>query len=243
MNSIAPVWDGNETWLVLGGGGLLAAFPLAYSIILPATYPLIIAMLLGLVFRGVAFEFRWRHAPSPALGRGVHHRLGRCDWRRASRSAPFFRVSRCGAMLLRAVGPMPVAGSTGYHRFRCSPARRCSSAMRCSAHAGWCGKRKRRVRHMPGMAFWLAIAMLVALAAVSAATPFLSYAYWRRWFAVPGVFVTAQVPLLVLVTAVLFFRSLARGGERLPFLLALGLFLLGFVGLGVSMYPYIVPRA
>ena len=60
MNSIAPVWDGNETWLVMGGGGLLAAFPLAYSVILPATYPLIIAMLLGLVFRGVAFEFRHR---------------------------------------------------------------------------------------------------------------------------------------------------------------------------------------
>ena len=60
MNAIAPVWDGNETWLVLGGGGLLAAFPLAYSIILPALYPPIIAMLLGLVFRGVAFEFRWR---------------------------------------------------------------------------------------------------------------------------------------------------------------------------------------
>jgi cytochrome d ubiquinol oxidase subunit II len=60
MNSIAPVWDGNETWLVMGGGGLLAAFPLAYAIILPATYPLMIAMLLGLVFRGVAFEFRWR---------------------------------------------------------------------------------------------------------------------------------------------------------------------------------------
>ena len=60
MNAIAPIWDGNETWLVLGGGGLLAAFPLAYSIILPATYPPVIAMLLGLVFRGVAFEFRWR---------------------------------------------------------------------------------------------------------------------------------------------------------------------------------------
>ncbi|MEN3290259.1 MAG: cytochrome bd ubiquinol oxidase subunit, partial [Bradyrhizobium sp.] len=62
MNAIAPVWDGNETWLVMGGGGLLAAFPLAYAIILPATYPLVIAMLLGLVFRGVAFEFRWRDA-------------------------------------------------------------------------------------------------------------------------------------------------------------------------------------
>src|SRR4029453_12585915 len=61
MNAIAPVWDGNETWLVLGGGGLLAAFPLAYAVILPATYPLIIAMLLGLIFRGVAFEFRWRN--------------------------------------------------------------------------------------------------------------------------------------------------------------------------------------
>ena len=60
MNAIAPVWDGNETWLVLGGGGLLAAFPLAYAIILPATYPLIVAMLLGLIFRGVAFEFRHR---------------------------------------------------------------------------------------------------------------------------------------------------------------------------------------
>ena len=61
MNAIAPVWDGNETWLVLGGGALLAVFPIAYSIILPATYPLMIAMLLGLVFRGVAFEFRWRN--------------------------------------------------------------------------------------------------------------------------------------------------------------------------------------
>src|SRR6187431_803547 len=60
MNSIAPVWDGNETWLVLGGGGLMAAFPLAYAILLPALYAPITAMLLGLIFRGVAFEFRWR---------------------------------------------------------------------------------------------------------------------------------------------------------------------------------------
>lgn len=60
MNSIAPVWDGNETWLVLGGGGLMAAFPLAYAVILPALYAPLIVMLLGLVLRGVAFEFRWR---------------------------------------------------------------------------------------------------------------------------------------------------------------------------------------
>src|SRR5437879_10501310 len=60
MNSVAPVWDGNETWLVLGGGGLMAAFPLAYAVLMPALYTPVIAMLLGLVFRGVAFEFRWR---------------------------------------------------------------------------------------------------------------------------------------------------------------------------------------
>src|SRR5687767_7541777 len=60
MNSIAPVWDGNETWLVLGGGGLMAAFPLAYGVIMSALYAPLIAMLLALVFRGVAFEFRWR---------------------------------------------------------------------------------------------------------------------------------------------------------------------------------------
>src|SRR5215471_21067114 len=64
MNSVAPVWDGNETWLVLGGGGLMAAFPLAYAVLMPALYTPVIAMLVGLVFRGVAFEFRWRTTQS-----------------------------------------------------------------------------------------------------------------------------------------------------------------------------------
>src|SRR6056297_2383090 len=60
MNSVAPFWDGNETWLVLGGGGLLAAFPLAYAVLMPAFYIPIILMLLGLIFRGIAFEFRFK---------------------------------------------------------------------------------------------------------------------------------------------------------------------------------------
>jgi cytochrome d oxidase subunit CydB len=64
MTSVAPVWDGNETWLVLGGGGLMAAFPLAYAVLMPALYSPIVAMLIGLVFRGVAFEFRWRTTQS-----------------------------------------------------------------------------------------------------------------------------------------------------------------------------------
>jgi cytochrome d ubiquinol oxidase subunit II len=78
---------------------------------------------------------------------------------------------------------------------------------------------------------------------VSVAKPFFGYDYWRRWFAMPGVLLTAQVPLLVAICAVTFFWSLSRNFERLPFLMALALFLLGFLGLGISMYPYVVPRA
>ena len=239
MNSIAPVWDGNETWLVLGGGGLLAAFPLAYAVILPATYPLMIAMLLGLVFRGVAFEFRWRDASHRAywdlaftvgsflaalaqgitLGailQGIHvvdnaYAGGWLDW-----LSPFTILTGlsvvCGYALLGATWLIWKTEGTG------------------QAHA-------RR------MAFALGIATLIAMVAVSAATPFLAYDYWRRWFSLPGVFLTAQVPLLTLIVTATFFWSLRRGAERLPFLMALALFLMGFVGLGVSMYPYLVPRA
>jgi len=78
---------------------------------------------------------------------------------------------------------------------------------------------------------------------VSAATPFLQYDYWHRWFALPGVLLTAQVPLLVVICAGTFLWSLRRDAERLPFFMALALFLLGFVGLGISMFPYVVPRA
>ena len=239
MNSIAPVWDGNETWLVLGGGGLFAAFPLAYGIILPATYPLMIAMLLGLVFRGVAFEFRWRdprHRPLwdvafclgsfvaaftqgvtlGAILQGIHveqnaYAGGWLDW-----LSPFSLLTGIAVVigygLLGATWLIwKTEGSSQHHARR--------------------------------VAFWLALATLAALAAVSAATPFLAYDYWRRWFAMPGVLLTAQVPLLVAICAAALIWGLKREFEKLPFLMALALFLLGFVGLGISIYPYVVPRA
>ncbi len=96
-------------------------------------------------------------------------------------------------------------------------------------------------RHARRLATWLGVATLLAMAAVSAATPFLHHDYWRRWFAMPGVLLTAQVPLLVTISAVAYFWNLRRGAERAPFLIALGLFLLGFIGLGISMFPYVVP--
>lgn len=239
MNSIAPVWDGNETWLVLGGGGLFAAFPLAYAIILPATYPLIIAMLLGLVFRGVAFEFRWRDPRHRAFW-DIAFSLG-------SILAAFAQGMTLGAILqgvhvendAYAGGPLDwlssfslltgVAVVVGYGLLG----------------ATWLiwkteGSAQQRARHL---AFILGVATLAVLGAVSAATPFLTYDYWRRWFAMPGVLLTAQVPLLVTICAVAFFWGLKRNAERLPFMMALGLFLLGFVGLGISIYPYVVPRA
>ena len=239
MNSIAPVWDGNETWLVLGGGGLLAAFPLAYAVILPATYPLMIAMLLGLVFRGVAFEFRWRDASHRAY------------WDLAFTVGSFLAALAQGITLgaiLQGIRVVDNAYAGGWLDWL-SPftiltglSVVCGYALLGATWLVWKTDGSGQA-HARRMAFALGIATLVAMVAVSAATPFLAYDYWRRWFSLPDVFLTAQVPLLTLIVTVAFFWSLRRGAERLPFLMALALFLMGFVGLGVSMYPYLVPRA
>ena len=239
MNSIAPVWDGNETWLVLGGGGLLAAFPLAYAVILPATYPLMIAMLLGLVFRGVAFEFRWRDASHRAY------------WDLAFTTGSFLAALAQGITLgaiLQGIRVVDNAYAGGWLDWL-SPftvltglSVVCGYALLGATWLVWKTDGSGQA-HARRMAFALGIATLFAMVAVSAATPFLAYDYWRRWFSLPGVFLTAQVPLLTLIVTVVFFWSLRRGAERLPFLMALALFLMGFVGLGISMYPYLVPRA
>ena len=239
MNSIAPVWDGNETWLVMGGGGLLAAFPLAYAIILPATYPLMIAMLLGLVFRGVAFEFRWRDAR--------HRPIWDIAFTLGSVVAALAQGMTLGAILqgIRVEGGAYAGGWLDW----LSPFSLLTGVSVVVGYgllgATWLVWKTDGAAqaHARRLALWLGAATLVMLAAVSAATPFLAYDYWRHWFAMPGILLTAQVPLLVAIVAFAFFWSLRRGAERLPFLLALGLFLLGFVGLGVSIYPYVVPRA
>jgi cytochrome d ubiquinol oxidase subunit II len=181
MNSIAPVWDGNETWIVLGGGGLMAAFPLAYSIIFPALYAPLIAMLLGLVFRGVAFEFRWRDprqrpvwdiafcvgsvvaatAQGITLGallQGIHvegraYAGGWWDW-----LTPFSLLT--GASLV--VG-YSLLGS-------CWLIWKTEGALH---------------EHARRFAKWLAIGLVAAIALVSAATPFLEGRFYERWFGWP----------------------------------------------------------
>ena len=238
MNSVAPVWDGNETWLVFGGGVLLAAFPLAYSIILPATYPPMIAMLLGLVFRGVAFEFRWR---DPG-----HRRFWDAAFTLGSSVAALAQGVILGAILqgIKVVNEGYAGGWLDWltpFTLLTGASLMLGYALLGSTWLIWKTEGSGQA-HARRLAFKLAIATLLAMAAVSAATPYLHYDYWRRWFSMPNVLVTAQVPLLVIVTAVILVRSVRRGGERLPFLMALALFLLNFIGLGISVYPYLVPR-
>ncbi|WP_068073720.1 cytochrome d ubiquinol oxidase subunit II [Novosphingobium lentum] len=239
MNAIAPVWDGNETWLVLGGGGLFAAFPLAYAIILPATYPLIIAMLLGLVFRGVAFEFRWRDprhrafwdmaftagsvvaalAQGITLGallQGVHvegraYAGGWLDW-----LSPYSVLTGLGvvagyALLGACFLVMKVEGRAEDHAFR--------------------------------LARIAAFATLALMGAVSVATPFLSEGYRERWFTMPALLFVAPVPIVTAALALGLLRGLAKRQTYAPFLCALGIFVLGMAGLGVSMWPYAVPQS
>jgi cytochrome d ubiquinol oxidase subunit II len=239
MNAIAPVWDGNETWLVLGGGGLMAAFPLAYAILMPALYPLIIAMLLGLVFRGVAFEFRWR---DPG-----HRRYWDLAFTIGSTVATLAQGIALGA-ILQGIKVSGRAYGGGWLDWL-TPFSLLTGASLVAGYAllGACwliwkteGDAQKRAYALAG---WLGALTLVAIAAVSFATLGLGQGYVSRWLSMPNVLLTAQVPLLVTIFAVLFWRALAKRREVAPFLLALGLFLLSFMGLGISMYPYIVPTA
>ena len=239
MNSVAPVWDGNETWLVLGGGGLMAAFPLAYAVLLPALYTPMIAMLIGLIFRGVAFEFRWRAlqqrnrwdiafaggsllatlAQGVALGailQGVHvearhYAGGWWDWLTSFSILTGLALVIGYALLGATWLVMKTEGELRDKAYRLS----------------WV----------------LLFAMLMAIGVVSIATPFLDVQYAQRWFTWPNVLLTAPVPAAVAVVTILLLRSLANRQDYRPFFLSLALFALSYAGLGISMWPYIVPQS
>lgn len=237
MNAIAPVWDGNETWLVLGGGGLLAAFPLAYAIILPALYAPIIAMLLALVLRGVAFEFRWRDPRHRAFWDRAFH-IG-------SLVAALAQGITLGAMLQGiAISGRSYAG--GWWDWL-TPFSLLTGASLIVGYAllgaAWLiwkadGPLQAKAYARARVAGLL---LLAAIGVVSLATLGLEAKYYRRWLAFPGVIATAQVPLATGVISVLFFRALTARREALPFFLALGLFGLTIVGLGISIWPDVIP--
>ena len=237
INSVAPVWDGNETWLVMGGGGLLAAFPLAYGMILSALYAPIIVMLLALVFRGVAFEFRWRDPR--------HRALWDVAFSGGSIVATLAQGITLGA-LLQGIAVQNRTYAGGWFDWLTPFSLLVGVSLLCGyalLGSTWLvmkseGSLQERCYRL---AFRLAIATVLAMAAVSAATPFLRDAYWLRWFAWPQVLFAAQVPVLVAIVTFVLFWSLRRGHHYTPFLMALALFGLGLAGLGISLYPNVVP--
>jgi cytochrome d ubiquinol oxidase subunit II len=237
MNSVAPVWDGNETWLVLGGGGLFAVFPLAYAVIMPALYAPIIAMLLALIFRGVAFEYRWRTRRGKFLW----------DWAFASGStvAAFAQGVALGAL----VQGIPVADRAyagGWWDWL-TPFSLLTGVALVVGYAllgaTWLVyKCEGEVQDEAYRFAWITAAgTLVLIGAVSLWTPFLDPAFMARWLAWPQLLYTAPVPLLVAAAAFVLFRGLATRHELSPFLAALALFVLSYIGLGISFYPFIVP--
>lgn len=238
INSVAPVWDGNETWLVLGGAALMAAFPLAYAVILSALYLPLMLMLAGLIWRGVAFEFRFKaddsHKPfwdkafiwgsyiatfsqGLALGAFINgfevkdgsYAGGLMDW-----LTPFSLFTGFGMVIAYAL-----LGATWL-------------VMKTE------GPLQQRMRQLGRP---ITIAVLGMIVAVSLWTPFAHPAIAARWFELPNLFFFAPVPLLVVLATVLLLRTLASDAHAAPFILSLALLFLGYSGLAISLWPHIIP--
>ena len=240
MNSIAPFWDGNETWLVLGGGGLFAAFPLAYAVLMPALYIPVIIMLLGLIFRGVAFEFRFKASDRTRVVWDYAFHFG-------SLTAAFMQGVIIGAVVqgvavegrrfaggafdwLNAYSVMSgVALVFGYALLGATwlvmktEAITQQWARKCAAYAlGYVG---------------------LFLAIVSISMPVMNPGIRALWWSLPNFFFLLPIPTASLVLIILIWRDLHAGREVRPFLLSLGVFLTAYLGLGISLWPFAVPFA
>jgi len=235
MNSVAPVWDGNETWLVLGGAGLLAAFPLVYSILLPALYIGVFLMLAGLIFRGVAFEFRFKAHSSrylwnwafaggstvAAFAQGVvvgsyiqgyetANRVyvgGPLDW-----LTPFTIMTGLGL-----IAGYALLGSTWLIMKTEGPLQK------------WAYK----------ISLPLLVTVLAVFGIIGVWTPFVDDMVRSRWF--DNLTVIWILPFLTLLFAFKIFRSVRDRLEGMPFVATIGLFVTTYLGLIVSRWPYVVP--
>ena len=237
MNSVAPVWDGNETWLVLGGGGLFAVFPLAYAVVMPALYMPIMLMLLALVFRGVSFEYRWRDPR--------HRWLWDATFFGGSFMAALCQGIALGA-LVQGIEIEGRAYAGGWFDWL-SPFSLMTGVAVVIGYAllGACWlvmKTEGDIHHhMRRLARPLALGTLALIGVVSLWTPFLEPVYFARWFNLPGSLWTLCVPALMAVLTWKLFTGLNGGADSQPFLAALGIFATCFVGLGISFFPMMVP--
>jgi len=237
MHSVAPIWDGNETWLVLGGIALFAAFPLAFAIIIPAVYFPILAMLLGLIFRGVAFEFR--HSA----------RSSRKRWDHAFFWGSLVATFAQGCVLGKFVQGFAVAGrqyaGTSWdwlHPFVLAVGVGLVFGYAMLGATWLVMKTEGALQEWARAKARLGLyGVLAFIAMVSIWTPLLDPRIAARWFGGLNLALLAPVPLGTAAIAWWVWRSLARGREVAPFIGAMGLFAMCYLGLAISLFPYIVP--
>ncbi len=239
MNSVAPFWDGNETWLVLGGGGLWVAFPQAYAVIMPALYLPVIVMLLALVLRGVAFEFRWVAKP--------RQRKWDIAFAGGSIVASFAQGVILGGILQGIVVKDGAFAGGGFDwltpfSLLCGLGVVAGYALLA---AGWLiMKTEGRVaEHARRMIRPLLALVALAAVAVSIWTPFAIDRIAARWFTAPNIYWLWPLPALTALLSLLIWRAADRRDDTTPFFATIGVFLLCYLGLAVSNYPYLVPPA
>lgn len=238
MNTVAPVWDGNETWLVLGGAGLFAAFPLAYAVILSALYLPLILMLLGLIFRGVAFEFRFK-------ARDHERHIWDKAFIGGSAVAAFFQGVTLGAYIdgIKMRGHEYAGGAFDW--FAPFPLFTGVGVLLAYSLLGCCwliwktdGDLQQRMLQLAKPLAWL---MLAAIGIISIWTPLTHVAIAERWFSMPMIIWLSPVPVLVVVTMFLLINAIKKAHDFKPFLFALCLIFLGYTGLAISLWPNVIP--
>ena len=240
VNTVAPVWDGNETWLAFGGAALMAAFPLAYSVLLSALYVPLVMMLAGLIWRGVAFEFRFKadeaHKPF---------------WDRAFASGSYVAVFSQGVSVGAFINGFQVTGASyGGGVFDWLTPFSLFTGLGLPVAYSLLGSTWLIMKtegalqqRMIALARPITFALLVVIGLVSLWTPLVHPDIAARWFTLPNLFFFAPVPVLVLATTQGILRILRRPAYAAPFLLALALVFLGYSGLAISLWPNIIPPA
>lgn len=235
MNSVAPIWDGNETWLVLGGVGLLAAFPLVYAVFLPALYLGIFLMLAGLIFRGVAFEFRFKA------------RTSKPTWNRAFAGGSAVAAFAQGAVVGAYIEGFETRGSVyaGAMLDWLTPFTVLTGLGLLAGYAllGATWLILKTEGHLQEWAYrvapYLLAAVLTVFAVISVWTPIIDEYVRQRWFGNFGVL--WLLPALALLFSALLLRAIRARRDGTPFAATMGIFLCTYLGLLVSKWPYVVP--
>lgn len=238
MNSIAPFWDGNETWLILGGGGIFAAFPVAYAILMPALYLPVIFMLLGLIFRGVAFEFRFKSSEE-------NRKIWDVVFHAGSLLAAFMQGVILGNFVqgVEVNGRSFAGGSLDWANGFSIVTGLALIFGYALLGATWLIMKTEDITQSwaRGIASYVLVYVGLAMAIVSISMPFIDKRIIELWFSLPNFFYLLPIPLFTAIGFILLWKDLKSCNEVRPFFLTIVLFFLGYLGIGISLYPWIVP--